>query len=144
MTDITSANSVFTLTIPGIYSIPQTLVDYAADSLFDFEPYEQVELQMGATGTLVGGIVFAQKTQNVHLLASSPSVKIFETWAATQTAQVQTFQASGTILTPSLGKSATMQNGFFKMNKPLPDAKKVFQPITFQIVWGVVTVQSTS
>ncbi|MCC6105386.1 phage tail fiber protein [Acetobacter sp.] len=44
--DITAANSVFTITVPGLYNAPITLQNYAADRAFETEARELAETAM--------------------------------------------------------------------------------------------------
>ena len=52
--DITAVNSVFTLTVPGLYNAPITLQNYAADRAFETESRELAETAMSIDGYLSG------------------------------------------------------------------------------------------
>lgn len=76
--DITAANSVFTITVPGLYNAPITLQNYAADRAFETEARELAETAMSIDGYLNAGWVPNPVTQTIALAASSESALVFE------------------------------------------------------------------
>jgi hypothetical protein len=137
---ITSADAVFMLTIPMVYSAPQQLQAFSADDMFSTDAIDPVELQMGVDGVLVGGWVPRERKQTIMFLASSPSIDIFETWAATNDAQRATYTATATISLKSLGRVYALTNGYLSTFTPMPNAKKVLQPRSFGITWQSIAV----
>lgn len=135
MTDITSANAVFTISVPLLLPVPQRLQAFAADDIFDFDDVDAGEVIMGVDGFLSSGLVFAAKPQNISLQADSPSVAFFDAWYAGEQAAVFKAPASGVVTFPALGKSWTLVTGFLSRYKPVPDAKKVLMPQKFRITW---------
>ena len=136
---ITSANSVFTITVPGIFPVPQQLRGYAADKAWDTDTVEIAETQMGVDGRQTAGFVFNPVPQKISLQADSPSKKIFTAIAAAMRSARDIYYISGTIDLPSTGESFVCARGVLKGVKPLPDAGKVLQPMDFQIVWESIT-----
>jgi hypothetical protein len=47
-------------------------------------------------------------------------------------------QWSGVVTLPGISKKFTMVNGVLTRGKPIPDAKKVLQPQTYEITWEKV------
>lgn len=135
MGTITSANSVFTLVIPQLYPIGQTLQGYSTDDAFDTEASETAEVMMGVDGVLSAGYTPAPLTMTIHFQADSASIDIFENWDETQAAIKEVLPASATISLPSISKSYVLINGFLRSVKRLPDARKVLQPVQFVIIW---------
>lgn len=132
---ITSANAVYTLTVPGIFQIPQQLHEFATDDIFGTESLKSVDTMMGVDGNLTGGFVFVEVKQTVMLMADSKSGDIFDQWWQFAQTLVEAYPAYGAITLPSLGKQYVMQKGFLTGYKPIPDAKKTLQPRTFELTW---------
>ena len=135
---ITSANAVFWLTVPSVFTIPQKMQQFATDDLFETELQELVETAMGADGILTGGFVFRPVTMGIMLMADSPSNGIMDTWAATQQAAIEAFPANGIITLTGIGRKFTLTRGFQKNYKPMPDAKKTLQPRKYEITWNTI------
>ena len=135
MASITSSNSVYLLSITGLYAVPQQLQGFAADDIFDTESIETAETIMGADGKLSAGFIFVPIKQSVMLQADSDSNTLFEAWyAAEQTAREKSF-ANGVVHLPGIGRSYVMTNGVLTTYAPISDAKKVMQPRKYGITW---------
>lgn len=139
MTDITSANSTFTLSVPGLGIPPFNVEGYAADDGFTTEAVDVAETMMGVDGKMSGGYTPVITPLTVALQADSPSISVFETWYALTKSSRRIFVAQATIVIPSVGKSYLFTNGILKNLQQLPDAKKVLQPQKFMIHWELVT-----
>ena len=139
MSSITSANSIFMLTITGLYAVPQQLQGFAAEDIFDTEDIDTSEEIMGADGKLSAGFIFVPIKQSVMLQADSVSNALFESWYAAEQAAREKYFAQGIVQMPSIKRTYQMKNGVLKSYKPIADAKKVLQPRKFGIVWESVT-----
>ncbi len=139
MADITGANAVFTITIPTIFSIPQTLQGFAADDVFGTDPLESVETRMGVDGNLSAGFVFKELKMGVDLQADSSSNQIFDLWWAQMQAQRGTFVAQGVVILQALGTKWVLVNGFLTRYQPIPTVKKLVEPKRFEITWESVS-----
>lgn len=139
MSSITSANSIFMLTIPGLYAVPQQLQGFAAEDIFDTEDIDTSEEYMGADGKLSAGFIFVPVKQSVMLQADSASNALFEAWYAAEQAAREKFFAQAVVQIPSIKRTYLLKNGVLKGYKPIPDAKKVLQPRKFGFVWESVT-----
>ena len=137
-TTITSANSVFTIVIAGLFPAPVQLQGYASDKAFTTEALDLAEVQMGVDGRMTAGFVPNPTKQTITLQADSPSKDIFTALIqATKTAR-EVFYISGTIALPSTGESFTLTRGILTNAKQIPDAQKVLQPADYVITWESV------
>lgn len=134
-TTITSANSVFTIAVPGVFPVPQQLRGYAADKAFAAEAVEVAETQMGVDGRMTAGFVPNPVKMTVSLQADSPSKAIFSAILQAMKTAREVFYLSGTITLPSTGEVFTCTRGILTTAKQIPDAQKVLQPMDYVITW---------
>jgi hypothetical protein len=134
-TTITSANSVFTITIPGLFPAPVQLQGYSAEKAWSTDTQELAEIQIGVDGRSTGGYTPALVPQTISLQADSPSKIIFTTLAAATKARREIYYIGGAISLPATGETFICKRGILKGFKSIPDAAKVLQPMEFQIVW---------
>jgi hypothetical protein len=138
--DITGANATLTITIPGLFPIPQQIQEFAADDIYDLDEIDPVEVLMGADGNLSGGFTYKAQPQTIMLQADSDSCEIFDTWQRNQKAGVRVYTCNGVITLPALGLKMVQTKGFLTAYK-LPGAKKLVGPRRFRITWEDVTPQ---
>ena len=138
MADITSANSVFTLLIPGVFPVPQNIQGFAADDAFSNDAVDIAEVRIGVDGIMSSGYLPQITKMTVHLQADSPSLVVFDTWKAAMQIARGIFPATATITMQSISKSYALLNGTLDNIKQLPDAKKVLEPLTYRIAWNVI------
>ena len=138
-TTITSANSVFTIVIPGLFPAPVQLQGYASDKAFTTEAIDLAEVQMGVDGRMTAGFVPNPTKQTVTLQADSPSKDIFTALIQAMKTAREVFYISGSIALPSTGEAFTLTRGILTNAKQIPDAQKVLQPVDFQITWESVS-----
>lgn len=134
-TTITSANSVFTIAVPGLYPTPVQLQGFSAERAWETADLEVTESQMGVDGRKTSGWVPNMVSQTISFQADSPSKQIFITIQRAMKAARDVFYISGSIVLPSTSESFTCTKGTLKTVKPLPDAAKVLQPMNFTIEW---------
>ena len=139
MGTITSANSVFTLSIPDVFPSPVQLEGYAVDDAFDTENVDTAEAQIGVDGRLSAGFTPYLVKQTIHLQADSDSLDVFENWRGAMSAATEVLFASCTILLPSTGRVYVGTKGVLTKAKPLPDAKKVLGPQAYEVTWETLT-----
>ena len=137
-TTITSANSVFTIVIPGLFPAPVQLQGYASDKAFTTEAIDLAEVQMGVDGRMTAGFVPNPTKQTITLQADSPSKDIFTALIQAMKTAREVFYISGSIALPSTGESFTLTRGILTNTKQIPDAQKVLQPMDFVITWESV------
>jgi len=136
MADLTSANSVLTITIPGVYDSPQQLQGYSADDIFSVGAITTAETTMGLDGNLSGGWVPAPIPFTFTLQGDSVSNDIMDNWAQQAKANRTPYVCTLTAVLPAVGLSYRAIRGFLTSYSPVADAKKILQPrqytITFQ------------
>ena len=138
-TTITSANSVFTIVIPGLFPAPVQLQGYASDKAFTTEAIDLAEVQMGVDGRMTAGFTPMPTKQTITLQADSPSKDIFTALIQAMKTAREVFYISGSIALPSTGESFTLTRGILTNTKQIPDAQKVLQPMDFVITWESVS-----
>ena len=135
---ITSANSVFTLVVAGLFPAPVQLKGYASDKAFTTEAVDLAEVQMGVDGRMTAGFVPNPVKQTITLQADSPSKDIFTAVIQAMKTAREVFYISGSITLPSTGESFTLTRGILTNAKQIPDAQKVLQPVDYVITWESV------
>ena len=135
---ITSANSVFTLVVAGLFPAPVQLKGYASDKAFTTEAVDLAEVQMGVDGRMTAGFVPNPVKQTITLQADSPSKDIFTAVIQAMKAAREVFYISGSISLPSTGESFALTRGILTNAKQIPDAQKVLQPVDYVITWESV------
>lgn len=138
-TTITSANSVFTLVVAGLFPAPVQLQGYASDKAFTTEAIDLAEVQMGVDGRMTAGFVPNPVKQTITLQADSPSKDIFTALIQAMKTAREVFYVSGSIALPSTGESFTLTRGILTNAKQIPDAQKVLQPVDFTVTWESVS-----
>lgn len=132
---ITSADSIFALTVTNLFPSAQTLEGYAADAMFALGDTEMAVSVRGADGKLSGGFVFGEYLQTITIMPDSPSRELFETWQLTSLTSKAVFRCNATIILPAIGRKFTLTNGILQRVKAIPDAQRVLQAMTIQINW---------
>jgi hypothetical protein len=133
--NITSANAVIMLTIPGLFPIPQQLEGFAADDIFTTDPINPIVPIMGMDGKLSGGFVPRPKIQNFTLQADSASNFLFESWQATQESTLDVLPAGAVVVISGIGREYTCLVGLLTNYSVAPDARQTLQPRRYQITW---------
>lgn len=132
---ITSANAVWMLSVPGVFSSPQQIQGFGMEDMFDSEPIEPTEVQMGVDGIMSGGFIFVPTKTGVTLQADSASIAIFEQWRAAQVSSGDVVYGNATVLQTAIGRKYTMTKGLLTGYPQFADAKKVLQVRKFGITW---------
>ena len=135
---ITATNSIFLLSVGGIFPIPQQLQGFAADAAFAFDAIDPAETVMGVDGNMSAGYVPYLTVQTISIMPDSPSLAIFETWLGAVNTAREVFYANGQITLPSIGRKYVMTRGVLSAAKAAPDVKKVLQSIEYKITWNNV------
>lgn len=133
MSTITSANSSLTLSVPDVFAVAQPIQGYAADDAFTNEAVDIGEAIMGVDGFMSAGFTPAITKLTITLQADSPSVTVFDAWLAAEKAAREKFFANVSISLPSVGKIYTLSKGALTKAKQLSDAKKVLQPVQYEV-----------
>lgn len=137
-TTITSANSVFTIVVPGLFPVPVQLRGYSSDKAFTTEAVDMAEVQMGVDGRMTAGFVPNPVKQTITLQADSPSKDIFTALIQAMKTAREVYFVSGSITLPSTREAFTLTRGILTNAKQIPDAQKVLQPVDYVITWESV------
>lgn len=132
---ITSANSVFTISVAGLFPVPQQLRGYSAERAWESNAIEFTESQIGVDGRKTSGFVYNMQPQKITLQGDSPSKQIFTSIINAMRAARDVYYITGTIDLPSTGESFICTRGTLKSGKVMPDAGKVLQAMDFEIEW---------
>ena len=132
---ITSANSVYMLGVPGVFSAPQQLQQFAVDEAFDVEQAEITVTQIGVDGEGVAGWVPRPIVHTISLMATSPSNLLFEQWITALDGAREVIYATGTIALPSIQRKYSMQRGILTRYNEHANVRRTLQSRSFQITW---------
>ena len=138
--NITSSNSVFVMNFGKLFPIPQKLEGYATDDSFMADVVEIAQTVMGVDGKLSAGYVPNPTVMTITFQPDSPSINKFEFLIASMKQARDIFELSATIALPSISRSYACVRGVLTEYKPLPDAKKLLQPVTYKITWESIQV----
>ena len=137
MADITSANAIYTLSVPDVFTTPQILQGFATDDAFATEAIEIAETMLGVDGIMSYGWLPFITHQTIVFQADSISIpNTMEVWVSAQIAARAIYTASASIALPALNKVYTLGNGVITRMTPIPAGKKVLGPQTYQIDWN--------
>lgn len=139
MKTITAVNSVFMLSVGGIFPVAQKLDGYAADAAFAFEQVNSSEVVLGVDGKMSAGYVPYLTVQTISIMPDSDSLYIFETWQEANNTARENFYADATIVLPSINRKYVLTKGVLSGYKASPDVKKVLQAVEFKITWNTIT-----
>ena len=135
---ITSANSVVTFTVPGLFNTPVQLQGYSADKAWDTAAVVVTETQIGVDGRKTAGLVFNPVKQTYAFQADSPSVGIFEAIQAAQRAAKDVYYINATIDLPATGQSYVCNKGTLEDYNSVASAGKVLTMREFGVSWGSI------
>jgi hypothetical protein len=134
-TSITSANSVVTMSVPGLFAAPVTLSGYATERAWNSDAQDLAEVMMGVDGQQSAGYLPAPVKQTFSLQADSGSNSFFQDIARAMKVSKDIYYISCTIVLPSTGESYTGVRGVLLNHKAIADAGKVLQALDYVISW---------
>lgn len=132
---ITSANSVVTMTVAGLFPAPVQLQGYSADRAWETSAVVQTESQIGVDGRKTSGYIFNMPEQTFTLQGDSPSKFFFTQITNAQRAARDTLRIDAVIVLPATGETFICANGTLQSSKILPDGGKVLSDMDYIIVW---------
>jgi len=134
MRTLTTANSTISITIPNLLPAPRNIEGYAVDDIFMADGVELTQTMMGVDGKMSFGYTPAIFPLTLTLMATSPSIELFELWGSTMMTLRESLPATALVITvPSMERTYTFTKAVLVNFKPLPDLKKVLQPIQYII-----------
>ncbi len=135
---ITSANSVVSLSVQGLFPTPVQLQGYSTDKAWDTASVVVTETQIGVDGRKTAGVVFNAVKQTYSFQADSPSVQIFEAIYAAQRAARDVYYIAATIDLPSTGESYVCNKGTLEDYNAVASAGKVLTMREFSVNWASI------
>lgn len=135
MSTLTSANSVFTIICPQVFSIPQLIQGYATEDMFNVPQFEVARAVMGCDGKMSGGFVPAVKELDVVLQADSVSRKVFQRLLGAMESAREAIFLDAVIVLPGTAEIWNFSRGLITKAPKIPPAKKMLEPTTWQITW---------
>jgi len=137
-TTITSANSILTMVVPGLFPVPVSIQGYASDDAFMLDALDLAEVSMGVDGKMSAGYTPQPVKQTITLQADSASKDFFSILTQAIKTAREVFYISATLSLPSTGESFTFTRGILTSVMQAPDSKKMLQPQKFVITWESV------
>lgn len=141
MSTITAANSSFVITVRALGLFPAgpfAVQGYASDDAFATETVDSAEARIGVDGRMSAGYLPRLTKQTITLQADSPSIQMFETWIGGQDVVKEVFFADAVLTLKSTGRTFALIKGALTRITPIPPAKKVLEPVTYEITWEIV------
>jgi len=132
---ITAANAVLTLAIPGVYASAVQIQQFAVDDAFVAEAVDSAEVQVGVDGWGAAGLVPREVPMGIFLMASSPSIVVFENWYNTEWVNGDKLPCSAVILQPSIGRKYTGYQGFLQRHSTMAEVRRVLARREFRLTW---------
>lgn len=133
--NITSANSVFTISCADFGIASTALEGYAVDSSFNIDALEMAIPQLGVDGKLSVGWVPRIVNITLTFQADSPSIRLFETIATGMDVARNPLFLTGTLEIPSIGKSYSFGKGVITNMSLMPSGGRVLNPQTVTIAF---------
>lgn len=137
-TTITSANSILTMIVPGLFPVPVSIQGYASDDAFMLDALDLAEVSMGVDGKMSAGYVPKEVKQTITLQADSESKDFFAILTQAVKTAREVFYMSATLSLPSTGEAFTFTRGILTSVEQAPAGKKMLQPQKFVITWESV------
>ena len=143
MKTITAANSIFLLSVGGIYPVAQKIEGFVTDAAFAFDPVTMTENVIGVDGKMSSGYVPFMTVQTISIMPDSPSLSVFEVWQGAMKTAREIFYANATIIIPSIQRKYQLTKGTLSTSTTAPGVKKVLQGMEFKITWESVDYSLT-
>ncbi|MBX9593927.1 MAG: hypothetical protein K2X46_06165 [Roseomonas sp.] len=139
MASITAANSVFLISVRGLFPIPQRLQGYSSDAAFASDAVETAEVVMGVDGRMSAGYVPTVSRQTVTLMPDQGGDLIFDAWLSAQKAAGEIYFADGILTIPSISTTYILTRGVLTSIQPMVSAQKVLVARPFTLTWEGVS-----
>jgi hypothetical protein len=136
---ITAANSQLFLSVAGLYTTPLPIMGYATDNAFQNEAIVAAEASIGVDGLLSAGYIFNPVKQKITLSPDSPSKYIFDGWYSLMYNTREIVFANATLILLATQETYTFTKGVLTTYHGAPTAKKVLQPVEYEITWQAIS-----
>lgn len=136
--DISAANAIFTITVPGLYNAPVTLKNFSTDRAWDVAEQNCAHTQMSIDGYLNAGFVSEPVEQSITLSAASESVIVFEAIMTAQQTARTLYRLGAEITLTGTGRKYTLVNGVLRGVSPMPSAGRLLADRHFAVSWQAI------
>lgn len=126
------------LSITNLFPVPQRLTKFAADAMFATESVETAQVGKGADGNMFAGYTPYNTPQRITIMPDSPQLQMFLQWLAAMKATQSILTANAKLSIPSIGQKWTLTTGVLTRVPAIPTAKKVLDPMEFELMWDQV------
>ena len=138
MKTITSANSIFLLSVGTLFAVQQRIEGFAADTAWAFESVSNSEVLQGVDGKMSAGWVPHLTPMTITLQPDKSGWDVFLAWHTAEESIREKIFCDGTISIPSINRRYVLSNGVLTAYDPAPSAQKVLQQMTYKITWETV------
>lgn len=145
MGTITSANSDFrlipvvgsaaALLLPALAGVGFPVQGYATDDAFATDMVETAIARMGVDARMSAGWVPRLTPQQITLQSDSPSIPLFEALVGAQDSIREVIFLNGALALPSVNTGYALTNGVLTRITPVRPAKRVLEPVQYEITW---------
>jgi hypothetical protein len=145
---ITSANSSLILTprlagilsglLPALAGAGFAVQGYSTDDAFATDTVDSAEARMGVDGILSAGYLPRMTKQTITLSPDSPSILSFEALIGAQDTVREVIFLDGILTLPSVNHTYALVNGVLTRLTPIAPAKRVLEPVSYEITWGLI------
>lgn len=132
---LTAANSVFYLTVPGLYDAPVRIEGFSTDAAVSLAQRNPVVAQVGVDGHTSFAYVAANKEVTITLSADSPSLRLFEDWAAYQESVREVVLCNAEFTLPAIDRKYVGTRGGLTTTQDMPPVAQTLQASAFVITF---------
>lgn len=132
---ITSANSTFYLTVPGLYDSPVKIEGYSTDAAVSSENINPVVAEKGIDGRTSFGWVPTNKVVTVTLAADSPSRETMDDWITYQDSVKEVMVCSAEFTLPAINRKFVGMRGAVTAAPPMPGVAQTLQATAYTITF---------
>lgn len=132
---ITSTNSTFYLTVPGLYDSPIKVEGYGTDAAISSENINPVVAEKGIDGHTSFGYVPTNKVLTVTLAADSPSRELFDNWISYQDSLREVVTCSAEFSLPAIGRKFIGMRGAITAAPPMPNVAQTLQATAYTLTF---------
>jgi hypothetical protein len=144
MATLTAANATLILNIPDVFGSPIQIQQWAADDAWTIEKVTPTEARKGVDGVMAFGYTPYMTKFAFVLMPTSPSVLIMDTWANTMLQVKEAYVASMVLTLSSISRVYSGQTGTLTGYTPGPPAKKLLDPLNYEITFDALIPSATA
>lgn len=133
--DLTAANAVIMLAVPGLSIPPFQLQGFAADRVAETAEVDFAETVMGVDGRLSAGYIPAPVDQTFSIMPDSESWPIVDGIITASRFNRAAYRFNGTIRLPAISRAYACTRGIMMRSNVVPPIGRLLEARTFMIRW---------